>query len=276
MIAITGIGGFLGSYLARFFSTENEVVGISSSKAEAGIPVYSFEDLDQIDSPDVVMHCHAAVASGTTILDADTLYNGNVAATQKIVDQFPDAKHLYISSVSIYGLTSELITEGTTPNPQTDYAQSKFEAEKIIQRQTNSAIIRLSSLYGIGMKPNTLIPNYVNQALQNQQIEVWGTGERKQNYFHIDDAARLIQAIIHKNCWKQTIFLGVSKKEYTNLEIAQLIAAATHSQIVHKNEDHSLSVKYDNTFTQNTLNWHPEMEVENAIKSYIEWRKKQY
>lgn len=275
-IAITGIGGFLGAYLARFFSNENEVIGISTSKADAGVPVYGFGELNQIENPEVIVNCHAAVASGTTILDSETLHQGNVEATQKIVDQFPNAKHIYISSVSVYATNPEMMTEETIPDPQTEYAKSKLEAERIIQKQKQSAVVRLSSLYGNGMKPNTLIPNYVNQAIQHQQIEVWGKGERRQNYFHVNDAARLIQAIIQKNNWEKPIYLGVSEREFANIEIAQMIAKATDSQIVHKNEDASISVQYNNAFTQNTLNWHPEMPIETGIKAYIEWRKKQY
>ncbi|MFT3795390.1 NAD-dependent epimerase/dehydratase family protein [Flavobacterium sp.] len=275
-IAITGIGGFLGAHLARFFSTHNEVIGISTSKTKMDVPVYGFEDLDRIENPEVIIHCHAAVASGTTILDDETLHQGNVVATQKIADRFPTSKHIYLSSVSVYGSNMETITENTAADPQTDYAKSKFEAEQIIRNRNQSVVIRLSSLYGPGMKQNTLIPNYVNQAIQHKRIEVWGTGERKQNYFHVDDAARMIQAVIDKDSWEHAIYLGVSQMEYANKEIAQFIAAETGAEIVHQNEDRSLSVKYDNTFTQNTLNWHPEMQPASAIKAYIAWRKKQY
>ncbi|SCY38434.1 NAD-dependent epimerase/dehydratase family protein [Flavobacterium caeni] len=274
-VAVSGIGGFLGRHLATFLGSRFEVFGISSSGVKVDFPVVDFNRLDQI-APDVIVHCHAAVSSGTTVLDKETLYDGNIVATERILDQFPNAKHLYISTASVYGPACETITEHTQPNPQTDYAQSKRDAENLVLQQRQSAVIRLSSLYGIGMKPNTLIPNYVTQALEKQTITVWGTGARKQNYFHIDDAVSLIQTIIEKGQWHQPIFLGVSNWEFTNLEIAQIVASATNAQIVHQNDDTSISVKYDNSFTQNTLNWHPETNIESGIKSYIEWRKKQY
>lgn len=276
-IVISGIGGFLGSHLARFFSMEHKVAGISTSRPKAGnIAVFGFDELDQIQNPEVIVHCHAAVASGTTVLEAGTLFEANVAATQQITGQFPLAKHLYISSVSVYGNPGEIISEDTLANPQTDYAKSKFEAEQVIARQQKSAIVRLSSLYGNGMKENTLIPNYVNQALENNQIEVWGTGERRQNYFHVNDAATLIEAIIEKDKWHNQVYLGVSEKEFSNLEIAQMIASETGAPIVHKNNDNAVSVQYNNAFTQNNLNWHQETQTADAIKAYIQWKKRQY
>lgn len=273
-IAISGIGGFLGTHLAAFFSQADEVVGISTSVS--GNAVFGFDELDRIPNPDAVIHCHAAVASGTTVVDPATLIEGNIAATQKITSQFPEARHVYISSVSVYGNNTGLISEETLVDPITDYAKSKLAAERIIHQCQKSAVVRLSSLFGSGMKENTLIPNYTNQALQNNAIEVWGSGERKQNYFHISDAATLVRAIVDKDQWQQQVYLGTSGREYSNLEIAQLIASETGASIVHKNNDHALSVQYNNTFTQKNLNWHPQTQTPDAIKAYIQWKKRQF
>lgn len=264
----------MGAHLAAFFSQADEVIGISTSVSK-GETVFGFDQLDRMPKLDTIIHCHAAVASGTTVLDPATLFEGNVAATQKITAQFPDARHIYISSVSVYGDNTGLISEDTPPNPITDYAKSKLEAEQIIGQCEKSAIIRLSSLFGNGMKENTLIPNYTNQALQNGTIEVWGSGERRQNYFHVSDAATLVLAIINNEEWQQRVYLGTSGKEYSNLEIAQIIASETGATIVHKNNDNALSVQYNNSFTQKNLNWHSQTQTPEGIKAYIQWKKRQ-
>lgn len=275
-VALTGIGGFLGARLAQSLSADYTIVGISTSVQSKDFPVFGFDALDQINIvPDVIVHCHAAVASGATVLDPQMLEAGNITPTQKITARFPQARHLYISSVSVYGNSAAIISENSETNPQTDYAKSKFEAEKIIASQQKSAIIRLSSLYGPGMKENTLIPNYVNQALQNQTIEVWGAGARLQNYFHVDDAVTLVKAALQSDHWGHPVYLGTADMEFSNLEVAQIIAAETGAAIVHKNTDNSLSAQYNNTFTQNSLNWHPQTQLATAIKAYIQWKKRQ-
>lgn len=275
-VAISGIGGFLGARLAQSLSADFEIIGISTSARSHDFPVFGFDELDQIQTaPDAIVHCHAAVASGTTVLDAKTLEAGNITPTRQILDRFPQARHLYISSVSVYGNPAEIITENTVSNPQTDYAKSKSEAEQLIANQSKSAIIRLSSLYGQGMKENTLVPNYVNQALQNQTIEVWGTGARRQNYFHVDDALALVKAVLQSDDWNHPVYLGASDREFSNLEVAQIIAAETGAAIVHKNTDASVSAEYNNTFTQNSLNWHPQTQFTEALKAYIQWKKRQ-
>jgi len=275
-IAISGISGFLGSHLAAFFSKENEVSGISTSIREIPeIPVYSFEQLHQIDNPDIVIHCHAAVASGNTAPDQKTLFDANVLATEKITAYFPKAAHLYISSVSVYGAFPETIDECSAASPLTDYAISKYWGEIAVLKSEKSAVIRLSSLFGNGMKENTLIPNYTNQAVQNEQIEVWGNGERKQNYIHISDVAKLIEAIILKQAWNRNVFLGVDEQEHSNLETAKIIASLTRAEIVFKHTDHALSVHYNNIFTQNSVNWRPETTLSEGLKQYLAWKKRQ-
>lgn len=275
-VAISGIGGFLGARLAQSLPADFTVIGISTSAQSRSFPVFGFGQLDQIKIvPDAIVHCHAAVASGTTVLDAQTLEAGNITPTKQLIDRFPQARHLYISSVSVYGNPTGIITENTVVNPQTDYAKSKSDAEQLIESQAKSAIIRLSSLYGEGMKENTLIPNYVNQALQNNVIEVWGTGARRQNYFHVDDAAALVKAVLQSDHWNHPVFLGVSDGEFSNLELAQIIAGQTGASVIHKNSDSSLSAEYNNTFTQNSLNWHPQTQFTKALKAYIQWKKRQ-
>lgn len=274
-ITISGISGFLGANLALFFSEENEVTGISTSTAVSKFKVYDFKQLEQIAKPDVIIHCHAAVASGNLVLDQETLFRGNVQATEQIVNHFPDAAHLYISSASIYGNAVGTIQEKSSTEPLSAYAISKLWGENIVLKAKKSAVLRLSSLYGNGMKENTLIPNYTNQAIKNHQIEVWGKGERKQNYFHVSDAALLVEAIIKKNDWNQQIYLGTSDKEYSNLEIAKIIAAETQSEIIFKNNDYALSVHYNNSFTQNSLNWQPQTTIAAGLKQYTAWKKRQ-
>lgn len=276
-VVLTGIGGFLGAQLAQSLSADFAVTGISTSVQTKDFPVFGFDALDQIDIvPDAVVHCHAAVASGATVLDPQMLEAGNITPTKKILERFPDARHLYISSVSVYGNPVGTINENTNPNPQSDYAQSKFEAEKLIASGQKSAVIRLSSLYGAGMKENTLIPNYARQALQNQTIEVWGTGARLQNYFHVADAIALIKKVLQSDNWSHPVYLGTSDREFSNLEVAQIIASETGAGIIHKNTDDALSAQYNNTFTQNSLNWHPQMQLASALKAYIQWKKKQF
>jgi len=276
-ILITGIYGFLGSHLAKKLSQKHSVTGLYHTEKRMVLnpEIVCFNKLESIDViPDVIIMCHAAVSSGTTNLDKTKLFETNVDFTKKIVEKFADIKSIYISSVSIFGTKNEIINEQSFANPETDYAESKLSGEKEASQNSNSIIIRFSSLYGNEMKENTLIPNYCNQALQSQKIQVWGDGSRRQNYIHINDAVSLIESAIASKIKIDFPILGVSPKEYSNDEVAKIISELTNSEINYINHDDSPSFHYNNEMTQKILNWQSEIELKNGLKHYLEWKKK--
>ncbi len=276
-ILITGIYGFLGSHLAKKIAGKHAVIGLYNTEKQIDFDenVICFNKLELIDFvPDLIIICHAAVSSGGNNLDKVKLFETNVDFTKRVVEKFPIVKSIYISSVSVYGNNNNIIDEQFVVNPETDYALSKLAGEKVVTQNPNSIIIRFSSLYGKGMKENTLIPNYCNQALQNKSIQVWGNGSRFQNYIHVDDAISLIEKAIEYQSKINFPLLGVSSKEYSNEEVAKIISGLTNSSINYINEDYSPSFHFNNKITQKTLNWQSETELEIGLKYYIEWKQK--
>lgn len=276
-ILITGIAGFLGKNLIKTLN-QHELFGLDIQEGIIdGVPIFSANDLEKIDERiNVLIICHAAVASGTTILSNDILYNVNVSLTEKIVAKFKDAFVIYISTASIYDVNISLIQENSNINPQTNYAISKLWSERIVLANAKSLIVRLSSLFGNGMKENTIIPNYVNQALSRGKIEVWGKGERMQNYIHVDEACEYVKLAVENSQKVQgKTLLVVSKKEYSNNELAQIIADETKAEIAYSNNDTSKSLRYNNHVTSELLGFKSQLSFESQIQEYIKWKKKQ-
>lgn len=279
IILISGITGFLGSNLFRFLKEDFTIYGIGSNAENfEGIEVFSSNNIDEISIvPDFIILCHAAISSGQTSQSIELLFNVNVSITDTITKKFINSNIIYISTASIYDSNCSLINEKTINNPTTDYAVSKFWAEKLVSKRLNSVIFRLSSLYGKGMKENTIIPNYVNQAFKNGVVEVWGKGEREQNYIHVDDACGFIYAALNNfDSINGKLLLAVSEKEFSNNELAQVICSITNSKIKYINSDNSKSLNYNNDFTCELLSWNPKSNLIEEIKKYIEWKKEQY
>lgn len=275
-ILISGIKGFLGSNLVTFLKADYAIFGIGrKTEVYNDTIVFSSDELEKIDSnPDFVIICHAAVSSGKTVQSNKLLFEVNVEITEQLLQKFSTSKIIYISSVSLYDISNNLIKEDSAVNPQSNYAVSKRWAELLVFENSNAITIRFSSLFGIGMKENTIIPNYVNQALNNGVIEVFGKGERKQNYIHIYDACNYIKsAIANFESVKEKILLGVSKKEYSNQELAQIISEITTSKIRYINGDDSKSFHYNNDFTCKLLGYEPKERFREAISNYVKWKK---
>lgn len=277
-ILITGIYGFLGSHLANQLVKEHNVFGlyhhVKKDNLEAAIETNNSLELVEF-IPDLIIMCHAAVASGREVLSNELLIKTNVDFTQKVLKRFPSIPSIYISSVSVYGESNQIINEQTIINPLSAYAESKKIGEEIVMKNPKNKIIRLSSLYGEGMKENTLIPNYCNQALQQNEIQVWGKGTRYQNYIHVSDVVALIEEVIKNMNIIRFPILAVDSKEYSNLEVAQIIAKIIPSKIEFLNEDYSKSFFYNNKVSQKILNWQPKVNLATGIQNYLQWKERQ-
>lgn len=278
-VLITGIHGFLGKELFKRLRGFTTVAGLARENGVFnGFKVYSSKNLDEVNfNPEYIVHCHASVSSGTDQAATLNLFDSNVFLTERICKQFPDAKAIYISSVSIYDQGMGFITEISPNCPRTDYALSKLWGERIVRRQRQSAILRLSSMYGCGMKPNTIISNYVRQALSTGQIEVWGDGSRLQNYVHVSDVVGYIEALIRNfDKLDKKTFLGVNSNESSNFELAEIIAGMTGARINLVNEDASASFSYNNSYTTEKLGFKPIVSFKEGLEKYIECERKRF
>ncbi|WP_289037848.1 NAD(P)-dependent oxidoreductase [uncultured Zobellia sp.] len=276
-ILITGINGFLGRRILHFFKNSYSIKGIGTkSQKIEDVEVFSSKNLDEISfTPDYIIMCHAAISSGIEKASIKDLFEVNVNLTKQILEKFEDSRIIYISSVSVYQDSKKVILENSEIYPKSSYAISKFWAEQIVHNYKNSIILRVASMYGENMKANTIIPNYVKQALHNNEIQVWGDGSRTQNYIHVTDVVKYIYEIFKGfDKFNKRIFLGVSENEHTNLELATIIADILKVNISFVQEDHSLSYSYDNTYTRNMLKLNTEIPFKDGIEKYITWRKK--
>lgn len=279
-ILITGITGFLGTHLMNFLKEEHEVIGISGNSNKfnnnpSNIKIYSPNEVDFISNEvDVVVMCHAAVSSGNTNIESQSLFEANVSFTQKILNNFPNAYNLFISSVAVYGNNAELTDERTKVNPITEYAISKLWGEILTTKSPNNAILRLTSLYGEGMKANTIIPHYVNQAQTQGKIEVWGDGSRQQNYLHISDAILYIANLVQYKL--PGLYLAASKASHSNKELADIISKLTEKEYFYKGVDNASSRFYDNKISRLKLQIDTECTLTDGLNKYIKWNEKQF
>lgn len=208
--------------------------------------------------------------------DHQKLFSVNVNLVKEIVNKFNSSKIIYCSSVSLYAPSkSDIINETTKLTPQNEYAVSKLWAETIITKNVKDyAILRISSLAGVGMKGNTFIPFIVNSAFQKKQITLFGKGKRLQNYIHVTDVANMINASLSVNM--NGIFLAVNTKSYSNIEVAKKVQSKIENTVIAFNgEDLSLNYKFDATETYNKLQYTPKRSINYILQELIEWKEKQ-
>lgn len=126
--------------------------------------------------------------------------------------------------------------EGTTRNHRWAYANVKslteflafaYQREQglkvIITRFFNTAGARQRSEYGM------VIPNFVRSALRGKPLEIYGTGEQKRSFIHIQDTIQAIWALVNKPQSFGNVFNIGSPEEITITDLAKRVIELTGS-----------------------------------------------
>ena len=148
-ILITGSNGLLGQKLVYLLKTKQGIECIATARGENRIKDkkgYVFESIDLTNvnevvevinkhKPDCIIHTAAMTNVDECELNPDQCKLNNVRSTNNIVNSCKEfAPHMiYISTDFVFDGTSGPYSEEDQPNPLSIYANSKLEAEKIIE-----------------------------------------------------------------------------------------------------------------------------------------------
>jgi dTDP-4-dehydrorhamnose reductase len=159
-VFITGISGFLGSFLQEQWQQLYEVHGCYNTTLPlnnnncSSIELTDTKKLEALlDNvmPDVVLHTAAISSIAECEKSYDYAYNVNVVVTQFLATYC--AKHnisfIFCSTDLVFDGKKGMYTENDIPNPINIYGQLKLEAEKeILRNNKNACIARLPLLVG--------------------------------------------------------------------------------------------------------------------------------
>lgn len=102
---------------------------------------------------------------------------------------------IFMSSMSVYGMETGVITKDTVPNPKTHYGKSKLEAEEGINRLSDKsfrvAILRPPMIYGKGCKGN-----YQRLAKFARITPVFPNIENKRSMIYIVNLSEYVRKIV--------------------------------------------------------------------------------
>ncbi len=203
----------------------------------------------------------------------DNLYSINVGLLKKCLNYFPSARFILASSVSVYGEPEPIITEKTRSYNVNNYGLSKLWSENILKSHHSYSILRISSMYGVGMKINTFIPLIICQAIEKGKIIIFGDGSRKQNYIHVSDVVNLM--LRAASCEENRVFLATDLESYSNADMARNIQKIIKGmQIEFVGEDNSQSYFYNPTTTYKRLGYTPQTSLFAELENLIRWIRK--
>jgi nucleoside-diphosphate-sugar epimerase len=271
---IIGSNSFLASYVAQLAHKKNiELIGLihrSDNRVDYihyKKVYFSLERLIKEEQEvDCVFFIAAFIPSGSATAQNQKYVETNIDLVSDVSKHYAKARLIFCSSISVYGYPiSDFLTEVSPFNDPGLYGLSKIAGEAIVRNHPSFAIIRYSSIWGLGMTESTFLPRVINEGKKSETITLWGDGQRAQNYIHVRDAATIcLTAGYHS---KNICTLGVFPKSYTNLAIASTIAKKMNWGLKFEKEDKSASYTFNAEESYRELAYTPDIDI---LESFAE------
>ncbi|MBF0291245.1 MAG: SDR family oxidoreductase [Nitrospinae bacterium] len=302
-ILITGGSGFIGSHLCDKLLSEGHSVTcvdnlITGSRKNvshiAGNPGFRFIErdivngLDDIKGPfDLVFHM-ASPASPPDYLrhPIETLLTGSIG-THKTLDVATRDKSVFLlaSTSEVYGdpeihpQTETYWGNVNSIGPRSCYDEAKRYAEAATMayhrsRGTDIRIVRIFNTYGPRMRVNDgrAVANFICQALQGEDITVYGDGSQTRSLCFVSDLVEGIVRMMKSGSPGVPVNLG-NPVEMTMLELAEMVIKFTgsKSRIIHNSlpEDDPKKRKPDISRARESLGWEPKVKLEEGLMKTI-------
>lgn len=302
-IIVTGGAGFIGSHLCEFLVNKGENVicidNLGSGRAEnighlkersnfrfvKHDVTKPYEETEKIDQ---IYH----LASRSSPMDyqqfpVETALANSVGLNNMIkIALKNDAVILFSSTSEAYGepkIHPQPENYWGNVNPvgiRSCYDESKRFGEALLMayhRKYNAKvkIVRIFNTYGPRMRKDDgrVIPNFIQQALNNRPITIYGDGKQTRSFCYITDLIDGIAKMMESNETGPKN-LG-NPNEMTILDTAKKIIeiSGSKSNIVFQKlpEDDPTKRQPDISEARRLLGWEPEVSFGEGIKETIEW-----
>lgn len=255
-ILITGGAGFIGSSLAeRLLSGDHQVVLVDNLltgdlRKLPRHPKCRFIKCDVNDYRDIaaimtsfqfdyVFHFAAVVGVARTLENPVMVLN-DLAGIRNILELSKNTgvkRVFYSSSSEVYGEPVELPQhEETTPlNSRLPYAVVKNVGEAFCRSYEKEfglpfTIFRFFNTYGPRQSTDFVISKFIDAALKNSPITVYGIGDQTRTFCYIDDNTSCLQSILEQEILINSVINIGNDAEVTILQLAELIIKLTNSK----------------------------------------------
>ncbi|MEL0644035.1 UDP-glucuronic acid decarboxylase family protein [Olleya sp. Ti.3.14] len=307
-ILITGGAGFVGSHLCeRLLKEGNDVICLDNYFTGAKQNIVHL-----LDNPyfELVRHdvTHPYFA------EVDEIYNLACPASPVHYQYNPikTIKTSVLGAVNVLGLAKRVnakVLQASTSevygdpkvHPQTEdywghvnpigirscYDEGKRCAETLfmdyhLQNQVAIKIIRIFNTYGPNMNPSDgrVVSNFIMQALQGQDITIFGDGLQTRSFQYVDDLVEgMIRMMNSGPDFLGPVNLG-NPNEFTMLELAETIIRLTNSKskliFMPLPQDDPKQRQPDISLAKAKLNgWEPNIQLEDGLTKTIAYFKTQ-
>ncbi|MFC1523680.1 UDP-glucuronic acid decarboxylase family protein [Thermodesulfobacteriota bacterium] len=300
-ILVTGAGGFLGSHLCdTLVKMGHEVIGVDNFFTGTKQNI-----LHLLNNPHFELLRHDVTFP--LYLEVDEIYNLACPASPIHYQHDPvqTTKTSVHGAINMLGLAKRIkakIFQASTSevygdpkvHPQTEdywgnvnpigtrscYDEGKRCAETLFfdylrQHNLRIKVARIFNTYGPNMHPNDgrVVSNFIVQALQGENITVYGDGSQSRSFCYVDDLIKgFIKLMDSPDDVTGPMNLG-NPNEFTIMELAEKVLSMTEStsKIVYKPlpADDPIQRQPNISLAKKQLDWAPTIALEDGLKATI-------
>lgn len=253
---ITGGCGFIGSnFINDLFFKENCVIynldclNYAGNENNINVEIrnnknYIFYNKNLLESNfleklfsenyfDYIIHFAAQTHVDSSYENTNDYIMDNILATQNLLHFFTkminykNSQFIHISTDEVYGSSNNIYKkEDELLNPSNPYSATKASAEMFVISYAHSfninyKIIRMNNVYGENQHLEKVIPKFINQIYNKENITIHGDGNYKRCFLYITDACDAINLIKHQT--QNDIYNISSNDEISILDLAKLL-----------------------------------------------------
>ncbi|HMM31145.1 MAG TPA: NAD-dependent epimerase/dehydratase family protein [Clostridia bacterium] len=243
-ILITGANSYIGTSFENYIKQWPEE--------------YQVDTIDMIDGSwreksfvgyDAIFHVAGIAHMKETRKNAPLYYmvNCDLAVETACKSKADGVKQfVFLSSMSVYGMETGVITRETQPAPKTHYGKSKLEAEKRISvladENYSVAILRPPMVYGKGCKGNFKLLEKLSLYLP-----IFPYIENQRSMLYIENLTEFVRLIIENN---ENGLFWPQNAEYSNTSLLVKDIALAHKKRVRLFRGFMAAIKLAGCFTK--------------------------
>lgn len=268
-ILITGGAGFIGSNIASFHLLRGDSVWVIDDLSSGRLqniselrknPKFVFEEglvqdwinLDRaVDWADYIYHMAAVIGQRLVISSPVRTVTNNVGCLQKVLETMAESKKknrlILASSSCVYSHTPPAedtllyeeapLTFLSNEPLQITYSISKLFDEVltnsfVIEKGIDCVIARIFNTIGINQRSRygMVVPNFIKQAINNEPITVFGSGEQSRAFINVKDTVKGLFLLLENPATKGLV-VNIGSNECCSInQLAELVRSKVNSR----------------------------------------------